>query len=59
MSIQSPGVGTLVPAIKQAILRIIFLDAAIAVQFGGYLTGILVFGLAIPNFALSRIFRVT
>ena len=58
-SIQSPGMGTLVPAIKQAILSIIFLDAAIAVQFGGYLPGILVCGLAIPTFALSRIFRVT
>ena len=59
VSIQSPGVGTLVPAIKQAILSIIFLDAAIAVQFGGDLPGILVCGLAIPTFSLSRIFRVT
>lgn len=59
VSIQSPGVGTLVPAIKQAILSIIFLDAAIALQFGGYLPGVLVCSLAIPTFALSRIFRVT
>jgi hypothetical protein len=59
VSIQSPGMGTLVPAIKQAILSIIFLDAAIALQFGGYLPGVLVCGLAIPTFALSRIFRVT
>jgi len=59
VSIRSPGVGTLVPAIKQAILSIIFLDAAIALQYGGYLLGILVCALAIPTFALSRIFRVT
>jgi 4-hydroxybenzoate polyprenyltransferase len=59
VSIQSPGAGTLVPAIKQAILSIIFLDAAIAVQFGGYVPGILVCSLAIPTFAMSRIFRVT
>jgi len=59
VSIRSPGIGTLVPAIKQAILSIIFLDAAIALQFGGYLPGVLVCGLAIPTFVLSRIFRVT
>jgi 4-hydroxybenzoate polyprenyltransferase len=58
-SIHSPGVGTLVPAIKQAILSIIFLDAAIALQFGGYWPGIIVCCLSIPTFALSRIFRVT
>jgi len=59
VSIQSPGVATLVPAIKQAILTIIFLDAAIALQFGGNLPGIMVCSLAIPTLALSRIFRVT
>ncbi len=59
VSIRSPGIGTLVPAIKQAILSIIFLDAAIAFQFGGFLPGVLICGLAIPTFALSRIFRVT
>ncbi len=59
VSIQSPGVATLVPAIKQAILSIIFLDAAIALQFGGYWPGIIVCSLALPTFALSRIFRVT
>ena len=59
VSIQSPGIGTLVPAIKQAILSIIFLDAAIALQFGGFLPGLLICSLAIPTFALSRIFRVT
>ncbi len=59
VSIQSPGIGTLVPAIKQAILSIIFLDAAIALQFGGNVPGLVVCGLAIPTLALSRIFRVT
>jgi 4-hydroxybenzoate polyprenyltransferase len=59
VSIRSPGTGTLVPAIKQAILSIIFLDAAIAFQFGGLLPGMLICGLALPTFALSRIFRVT
>ena len=59
VSIQSPGAGTLVPAIKQAILSIIFLDAAMALQFGGNLPGMIVCGLAIPTVALSRIFRVT
>ena len=59
VSIQSPGIGTLVPAIKQAILSIIFLDAAIAFQFGGLMPGMLICGLALPTFALSRIFRVT
>ncbi len=59
VSIQSPGIGTLVPAIKQAILSIIFLDAAIALQYGGNLPGLVVCGLAIPTLALSRVFRVT
>ena len=59
VSIQSPGVATLVPAIKQAILSIIFLDAAMALQFGGDLPGMIVCGLAIPTLALSRVFRVT
>ena len=59
VSVQKPGVGTLVPAIKLAILSIIFIDAAIALQFGGYLPGMIVCGLAIPTFALGRIFRVT
>lgn len=58
-SIQSPGMATLVPAIKQAILSIIFLDAAIALQFGGNLPGLVVCGLAIPTLALSRTFRMT
>ena len=58
-SIHEPRIGTLVPAIKQAILTIIFLDAAIALQFGGNIPGIIVCALAIPTLALSRIFRVT
>jgi 4-hydroxybenzoate polyprenyltransferase len=59
VSIASPGVGTLVPAIKQAILSIIFLDAALTLQFAGNTLGLLVCGLAIPTFLLSRVFRVT
>ena len=59
VSIHAPGIGTLVPAIKQAILTIIFLDAALALQYGGNLPGMIVCGLAIPTLALSRIFRVT
>ena len=59
VSIQTPGVGTLVPAIKQAILSIIFLDAAMALQFGGNVPGMIVCGFAIPTLALSRVFRVT
>lgn len=59
VSIQSPGVGTLVPAIKQAILSIIFFDAAMALQFGGNLPGMIVCVLAIPTLALSRVLRVT
>ena len=59
VSIHQPGIGTLVPAIKQAILSIIFFDAAIALQFGGNLPGMIVCGLAIPTLALSRVFRVT
>lgn len=59
VSIHEPGVKSLVPAIKQAILTIIFFDAAVALQFGGNLPGILVCALAIPTLALSRVFRVT
>lgn len=59
VSIRTPGVGTLVPAIKQAILSIIFLDAAMALQFGGNLPGMIVCSLAIPTIALSRVFRMT
>jgi 4-hydroxybenzoate polyprenyltransferase len=59
LSITNPGIGTLVPAIKQAILTIIFLDAAIALQFGGNVTGLIVCSFAIPTLALSRVFRMT
>ena len=58
-SIRDPGVGTLVPAIKQAILSIIFLDAAMTLQFAGNLPGAIVCGLAIPTLALARMFRMT
>ncbi|MEI7458769.1 MAG: UbiA family prenyltransferase [Pirellula sp.] len=58
-SVRNPGVGTLVPAIKQAILSIIFLDAAIALQFAGSTPGMIVCGLAIPTLALARVFRMT
>ena len=59
VSIHTPRIETLIPAIKQAILSIIFFDAAIAFQFGGYVPGVIVCGLAIPTFAMSRTFRVT
>jgi 4-hydroxybenzoate polyprenyltransferase len=59
LSVRDPGVGTLVPAIKQAILSIIFLDAAIALQFAGSTPGMIVCGLAIPTLALARVFRMT
>lgn len=59
ISVTSPGIMTLVPAIKQAILSIIFLDAAITLQFANSLPGILVCGLAIPTVALGRLFRMT
>jgi len=58
-SIAKPSVMTLVPAIKQAILSILFLDAAIAMQFAGSIPGILVCGLAIPTMILGRTFRMT
>lgn len=59
LSVRDPGVGTLIPAIKQAILSIIFLDAAIALQFAGSTPGMIVCGLAIPTLALARVFRMT
>lgn len=59
LSVSKPGVGTLVPAIKQAILTIIFLDAAVALQYGGNVPGLIVCSFAIPTLALARIFRMT
>ena len=59
LSVRDPGVGTLIPAIKQAILSIIFLDAAIALQFAGSTPGMIVCGLAIPTLTLARVFRMT
>jgi hypothetical protein len=59
LSIRSPAIGTLVPAIKQAILSIIFFDAAMALQFAGNVPGLIVCGLAIPTLFLARVFRMT
>jgi len=58
-SVRDGSVRTLVPAIKQAILTILFLDAAVALQFAGNVAGLIVCALAIPTFALGRWFRVT
>lgn len=58
-SVQAGTVPSLVAAIKQAILTILFLDAAIALQFAGNTAGLLVCSLAIPTFALGRWFRMT
>lgn len=58
-SVRAGTVPTLVAAIKQAILTILFLDAAIALQFAGNTAGLLVCSLAIPTFALGRWFRMT
>ncbi|MEQ1830260.1 MAG: UbiA family prenyltransferase [Pirellula sp.] len=58
-SIVQPGSGTLVLAIKQAIMSIIFFDAALALQFAGNLPGLVVCGLALPTLALGRFFRMT
>jgi 4-hydroxybenzoate polyprenyltransferase len=58
-SIQQPGIGTLVIAIKQAILSIIYLDAALTLQFAGNIPGAIVCGLAVPTWALARYFRMT
>ena len=59
LSVTKPGIKTLVPAIKQAILTIIFLDAAIALQYGGNVPGLIVCSFAIPTLALARLFRMT
>ena len=59
LSATIPGVETLVPAIKQAILTIIFFDAAVALQYGGNVPGLIVCSFAIPTLALARIFRMT
>jgi len=58
-SIRDNTVSSLVPAIKQAILTILFFDAAVALQFAGNVAGLIVCSLAIPTFALGRWFRVT
>jgi 4-hydroxybenzoate polyprenyltransferase len=58
-SIQSPNASILVPAIKQSILTIVFLDAAIALQFAGDKPGLLICSFAIPTFLMGRYFRMT
>ncbi|AMV33037.1 (S)-2,3-di-O-geranylgeranylglyceryl phosphate synthase [Pirellula sp. SH-Sr6A] len=58
-SVRAGTVPSLVAAIKQAILTILFLDAAITLQFAGNTAGLLVCFLAIPTFALGRWFRMT
>ena len=59
LSVTKPDIGALVPAIKQAILTIIFLDAAVALQYGGNVPGLIVCSFAIPTLALARVFRMT
>jgi 4-hydroxybenzoate polyprenyltransferase len=59
VSVHRPGIMTLVPAIKQAILTILFFDAAMALQFGGNTPGILICAFALPTLALARVFRMT
>ncbi len=46
-------------AIKQSIVSILFLDAALALQFAGNWAGILICGLVIPTLALGKAFRAT
>lgn len=46
-------------AIKQAIFTILFLDASVALQFGGDLPGICVALMVVPTLLLSRWFRTT
>lgn len=58
-SIKHPNVSYLVPAIKQSILTILFLDAAVAAQFGNTGPGVLIGLFAIPTFLMGRYFRMT
>jgi 4-hydroxybenzoate polyprenyltransferase len=58
-SVVQLGPATLVLGIKQAIMTIIFFDAALALQFAGNIPGLIVCGLAIPTLALGRYFRMT
>ncbi len=46
-------------AIRQAILSVLFLDAAIALQFSGDLPGIVICLMVLPTLLLSRWFRST
>lgn len=58
-SVKHPNVSCLVPAIKQSILTILFLDAAIALQFADTGPGVLICLFAIPTFLMGRYFRMT
>jgi 4-hydroxybenzoate polyprenyltransferase len=58
-SIQSLRPQSLGMAIRQAIFSILFLDAAVALQFAGDFPGILIALLAIPTLLLARWFRAT
>ncbi|MFN8741879.1 MAG: hypothetical protein ACK5YR_18275 [Pirellula sp.] len=58
-SVKHPNVSSLVPAIKQSILTILFLDAAIALQFADTGPGVLICLFAIPTFLMGRYFRMT
>ncbi len=58
-SIQMRSIPSLVRAIKQAIMTILFLDAAVAVQFAGPVAGMVVCALVIPTFLLGKWFRMT
>ncbi|MCU0719046.1 MAG: UbiA family prenyltransferase [Pirellula sp.] len=58
-SVKHPNVSCLVPAIKQSILTILFLDAAVALQFADTGPGVLICLFAIPTFIMGRYFRMT
>ena len=58
-SVKHPNVSCLVPAIKQSILTILFLDAAVALQFADTGPGVLICLFAIPTFLMGRYFRMT
>lgn len=58
-SVHFKTIPTLVRAIKQAIVTILFLDAGIALQFAGATAGIIVCSLIIPTILLGRWFRMT
>jgi branched-subunit amino acid transport protein AzlD len=59
LSIQTGDLKALGPAIRQAILSILFIDASLALQFAGKGCGLLVCLMVIPTIALGRWFRST